>query len=507
MPKDTVNKQEDACQISANGTPALQRKGKSAIQPADNPTVRSYQEMADNSPRVKQLKAYQAIANHNVVQLRLADDLNSKKVNVAIAGEIHGEIPPHEEIAAWAREGITLHYEADSLPLNDKSGRMVEPDPLNLRLGFAFTVLSESIGPFIAPGFKPDKGAGVAGAKGVDGLLNYVLPILITDVDRLPGVRAAEIQPMLGVLRELRDLLRIKGLAKTVSDELAWTALASKLRRSLVSIGASISAIHGESEFKGVAFNNAALMVARSQQMLDRVNKASGAMDTTVYKVGNDHVVDMRRERWAPAPKVAVLNRAEYKSEYETLGDMGPARAAGPAPKSGALPASAPALPPMALPVPSAKPGSVPASSPAQPPMGLPLPSAKPAIVPGSVPVPLPAAAPAVPAAPKKKSRAKVVAAAPAPAPPAKSAEDLVVEQLLVIFNAVKDPDVIKAKGYGEIKTTLGFYIDKRTSSDRIINQVKRIIKERNDRNAAAKLFRSRATQQLYDNLTAVIGV
>ena len=489
MPRHTVKKQEDKRQMSANRMPALQRKGKSAFQPADHLTAQSYQEMADNSPRVKQLKAYQAIADHTkatglssargVVQLHLADDLNSKKVNVAIAGETHGEIPDDAEQGAWGREGIKVHYEADDIPLNDGSGKETTPDPLKLRLAFGFTALNEYVSPFLESSFKPGKSADVAGAKDASWVLKYLLPVLINDLRRVPESQAGKVGPLIVVLKELRSILRGNKLTAVVGDELERRVLVSKVKRDLELVGAYISSVHSNSTFSDVEFKSVPLRVARSQQMLERINNASGSLKNIIYKVGNKHVVDMEQAKWAPAPKVAVLERAKYLGEYQTLGSRGaPLVAPVSAPKSGVVPVSGPV------------------QSPAKPPVSVP----KSGVVPVSAPVQSPVKPP-VASAPKREPKS----GAPKPKIVIKSAADQKVEQMQGIMGQASD-DVKKAKGYQEIAAQLAHY-KMRLSSEDIIRNVKQIIDERNDRWALTKfLVRSKETQDLYNDLAAVIG-
>ena len=489
MPRHAVKKQEDKRQMSANRTPALQPKGKSAFQPADHLIAQSYQEMANSSPRVKQLKAYQAIADHTkatglssargVVQLHLADDLNSKKVNVAIAGETHGEIPDDAEQGAWGREGIKVHYEADDIPLNDGSGKETTPDPLKLRLAFGFTALNEYVSPFLESSFKPGKSADVAGAKDASWVLKYLLPVLINDLRRVPESQAGKVGPLIVVLKELRSILRGNKLTAVVGDELERRVLVSKVKRDLELVGAYISSVHSKSTFSDVEFKSVPLRVARSQQMLERINNASGSLKNIIYKVGNKHVIDMEQAKWAPAPKVAVLEREKYLGEYQTLGSRG-----------------APVVPPVSVPKSGVVPVSIPVQSPVKPPVSVP----KSGVVPVSVPVQSPVKPP-VASGPKREPKAKTVK----PPVPARSAADLKVEQMQALLGHA--PDKVKeAKGYLEIQTQLAHY-KMRLSSEDIVKNVKAIIDERNDRWALTKfLVRSKETQDLYDDLAAIIG-
>jgi hypothetical protein len=79
------------------------------------------------------------------------------------------------------------------------------------------------------------------------------------------------------------------------------------------------------------------------------------------------------------------------------------------------------------------------------------------------------------------------------------------VEQLQTILD--RAPEKAKdAKGYLDIAAQLAHY-KMRLSSEDIIRNVKLIIEERNDRWALTKfLVRSKETQDLYDELSAVIG-
>ncbi|HEY1163954.1 MAG TPA: hypothetical protein VGE90_02280 [Chitinophaga sp.] len=473
MPRYAVKKQEDKSRTTAIAIPAPQSNEQSTGTFLNKPTLQAYQEMADNSPRVRQQKTYQSVPPA-VVQLHLADDLNSKKVNVAIAGERHGEVPDDEEQGAWGQAGITVHYEADSIPLNDGSGNEVTPDPLKLRLGFAYTALTEYTSPYLESSYQPGVSKDVPGAKDAREVLKYLLPVLISDLKRVPDSQAAKVEPVVAALTELRGVLRGNKLTKVVGDELARRSLTSKVRRNLELVGKFASDVHSKSAFKAVEFKSVPLRVARSQQMLERINNAAGSLTNTIYKVGNKHVEDMEQARWAPAPKVAVLERAKYLSDYQTLGSRGaPVVPSVSVPKSGGVPASVPVQSPAKLPVPVPKSGGVPASVPVQSPAKLPVASA-----------------------PKPK---------PKPQPPPKSAADLKVEQMQVLFG--RAPDKVKdAKGYLEIQAQLAHY-NMRLSSEDIIRNIKQIIDERNERWAITKfLFRSEETQDLYDDLAAIIG-
>jgi hypothetical protein len=392
-----------------------------------------------------------------VVQLLLADDLNSGKLNVALAGETHYELPDNEERAAWAKSGIDVHYEGDSLPLNDGSSKKVTPDPVKLRLAFGYTRLNEYVSPYLEASYKPGKSADVAGAKDAGWVLGYLLPVLIGDLGRRPDSQAKEVDPLIEVLKELRAILRGGKLTAVVGDELARRVLASKVRRDLDLVGDFVKHLHDESAFSAVEFKSSSLMVARSQQMLKRVNDEAGSLDNTIYKVGNNHVLDMQRERWAPNPKVSVLERTDYLKEYRAQVSRGaPVVPSVPVPKSGGVPVS------------------VPVQSPVKPPVA---------------------------SAPKRKkpkeAKPKVVV---------KSAAELQVEQIKGILDQAPQK-VREAQGFQDLEGAVGNYKVRVDAAEDIISRVRQIIKERNDRWALTKfLVRSKETQDLYDNISRIIG-
>lgn len=382
-----------------------------------------------------------------------------------------------------------------------EAAKKVTPDPIKLRLAFGYTRLDEYISPYLAFSYKPGKSADVASAKDAAWVLNYLLPVLIGDLGRRPESQAREVDPLIAVLRELRNILRGKKLTTVVEDELARRILASKVRRDLDLVGGFIEKLHDESAFKDVEFKSSSLMVARSQQMLERVNNEAGSLDNTVYKVGNNHVLDMQREKWAPNPKVSVLERTDYLKEYRAQVSRGASIVPSvPVPKSGVVPVSVPVQSPVKPPVSVPKSGGVPVSVPVQSPVKPPVSVPKSGVVPVSVPVQSPSKPP-VSSVPKPKVKSK----APQAQVPVKTAADLKVEQLQTILN--RAPEKARdAQGYQEIAVQLAHY-KMRLSSEDIIRNVKQIIDERNSRWEITKfLVRSKETQDLYDDLAAVIG-
>ncbi|HEY0609921.1 MAG TPA: hypothetical protein VGD35_09700, partial [Chitinophaga sp.] len=233
--------------------------------------------------------------------------------------------------------------------------------------------------------------------------------------------------------------------------------------------------------------------------------------------VGNNHVLDMEQAKWPPGPKVAVLDRAKYLSEYQTLGSRRAPRAAVSSPKPGVsvvpsgVPSKSPALgSPVPAPVKSGVHASEPKSkgasnlpSPQLPGVGV-VPVPKGPVSGGSAPVKLPAQSPAplVASEPKRKSRPKEVK----PKVPEKSAAEVKVEQMQQTLSVA--PDKVKsAQGYQDIERVLGYYNNERMGADNVIAQVKLIIKERNERWSITKFFvRSNETQQLYDDLSTIVG-
>ncbi|TDX00314.1 hypothetical protein [Dinghuibacter silviterrae] len=417
------------------------------------------QAAANHVPSMKARPAVQkkSAGGRGVVQLHLANDLHDKKFKVAIAGEIHDDIPVEQEKNEWKDVGIDLHHEAAEIPLKG-GGKKVTPDPIELRLGNGYTLLMGGVGRYLIEAASPGDGAGLSGEKDITDVFNYILPTLIADLKALPGARPEKVTPIVAALGELVNLLKDNGLVKAKALEVNRRRLAETALNNLDLAGQFIHELHGASAFRGVKFESQPLQDARSYQMLTRIDEASAALENTIYKVGNEHVVDIRREKWTPKTKVAVLDKDEYLREYKTI------------PKKKA-----------AVPVPSARPASA-----LLPAAGI--------VVPGPAPD-------SKKAAKRKPKAAKPKAEIPKPA---KSEADQQIEQIRLIMDGAS-AEVKKAKGYKALETALG--LRDKTTAENIINEVRRIIKERNDRSSIVKkLFRATDTQQLYDNIATVIG-
>ena len=255
---------------------------------------------------------------YGVIQRDLAADLKSKKINVAIVGETHHEINPDEETSAWGKEGINLYYEADDLP-HSAMADPVQPDPLFLRLTFAWAALTEDVSDFLKTVSQSGKVADTSGFKNANFVLKYLLPILRSDLRRVESSEP-KLALALELIEELLPLLAgSKPASLASSDELARKVLASKLRRNMSFVTEILSDLHSKSEFKKVAYTSSDLRVERSRQMLLRVNQFSGAMEKTIYKVGDHHVRDMRDNGWKVEAGVKVFTQQEYLVEYRSL--------------------------------------------------------------------------------------------------------------------------------------------------------------------------------------------
>jgi hypothetical protein len=407
-----------------------------------------------------------------VVQLHLADDLRTKKFKAAIAGEHHDEIPKGKETQAWGEEGIDVHYEDAVIPLQG-GGKKITPDPIVLRLGFAYTFLMEAAGPYLAKASEPGNGAGLAGEENIAYGLDYLLSALKGDLGTARGAKAEEARPVIAALAELDDVLKNNRLVAAKNLEGIRVPLAAKVLRNLRVVGTFIEREHGASAFKDVEFNSGALQVARSQQMLDRIDGASASLENTIYKIGNDHVKDIERAKWKPKTNVTVLERETYLEEYRTI-----------PPKKSAVPVPGPSVPktPVA-PVPKA--------------------SAAPASQTPSVPVvPLTHAVPepkksAVPA-PKKPAKKE----APSAPSPAAIAAGLLNQVDALMGTATAETK--KANGYKSLVTEVGFFKDQRMGPENVLIRVTEVVRAALGRKVWS---RSKETQALYDALGALLGL
>jgi hypothetical protein len=258
------------------------------------------------------------VSGEEVIQPRLADDLIGGKVRIAIAGEHHGDIPDEEEQGTWKEAGIDLHYEEESIPLNDRGGNSVAPDPVILRVAFGFTGITRYVSPFLEKISKPGVIADQKGATDAAWSLDYLLSTLFNDLGKLPPTQVVQAAPTRAMLTALSDLLGESKLTEALNDETKRVILAKKLKKDLAAVGSFVAKLHSESAFSGVALENAPLSSARSKAMLDNINLATRSVNNTIYKVGNSHALDMQQKvnEWLQWPHVTVLNRAEYLPEF-----------------------------------------------------------------------------------------------------------------------------------------------------------------------------------------------
>jgi Domain of unknown function (DUF4157) len=247
-----------------------------------------------------------------VVQLSLKDDLSSKKINVAIAGETHHEIDENLEIGSWDHAGIKVYYEADAIPVSgEEESPDVVPDPISLRVAFGWTALTERVSGYLKAAAEKGQEVDTTGFKDAEWVLRYLIPILIGDLQEFPDdpvMKNAE-----ELLTELFPLLKNR-LSQV--GELERIVVASKLRRNMRAIAEHIKKIHAGSEFSKVPFASGDLRVERSRQMLQRVDNISNSISKTIYKVGDYHVLDIQANKWKPQGKVAVYDREAYKKEF-----------------------------------------------------------------------------------------------------------------------------------------------------------------------------------------------
>lgn len=305
-----------AKQVNAPSGQPAQMKSKAVAPAASHPPPARQTVQAKAAARPSRPSPHAQMCG--VIQRDLAADLKTKKINVAVVGETHYEIDADEEVSTWEKEGIKVFYEADSVPLSGKSGE-VTPDPLILRLTFGWTALTEHVGDYLNKVATSGKVVDTSDFPGVNWVLKYLLPVLHTDLARAKSEKP-ELDTALELLKELRPLLtgsKSKSLAS--SDELKRKVLARKLRRNMNEVGVIINDLHSKSEYSKVAYKSEDLKVERSRQMLLNVNQSSGSMEKTIYKVGNNHVLDMRREGWKVEPAVRVYNKTEYGLEYQSL--------------------------------------------------------------------------------------------------------------------------------------------------------------------------------------------
>jgi|GEM_PF-5499345 len=250
------------------------------------------------------------LSSSPVVQRILAEDLMENRVRAVIAGEHHGEIPPDQEKTNWLRAGVTVVHENEALP---NSERM--PDPPILRAAHLWNFFYRSAAPFWDSVLK---GEDVSDSR------------VTMDAHRS---LAESLQAELEVIGLGSDLLLTRAydlLDKLVvrlpadNDELMempwWKKeiLAKSKQKIMADLYSVMYNIHRGGSFGDVSFEERPIMEERSREMLRIINEAGP--NKTIYKVGDEHISDMKRLKLKRRGDVIVLDRSQYLIEYGNLG-------------------------------------------------------------------------------------------------------------------------------------------------------------------------------------------
>jgi Domain of unknown function (DUF4157) len=299
--------------VSVNDDPGLEHEadvmGAKALQGKQG----RWLEKNDGSVLASEPLAYQQKAVQRlkitapVMQRALAEDLVSGATTTVIAGETHDEIPPSDERKTWRSRDVNVIYEAGELPDSAQ-----KPDRPILRVAHAWIMLYD-----IAQQFwhLVEANQDVSGGPAVLDEQRTLATFIKDDMEEI----GLGVDDRLIVAYDLLDALcrglpenetALMQLPRVNQQYLAETKLALLPR-----INALISSIHKAGSFSDVSFDDDSLRTERSRQMLKAINSAKP--QKTIYKVGDLHVDDMRRERMQAAVGIEVLSRTEYLDEYE----------------------------------------------------------------------------------------------------------------------------------------------------------------------------------------------
>ncbi len=299
--------------VAVNDDPGLEHEadvmGAKALQGDQGKAL----ERNDGSVLASGWSAYQQSAVQRlkivapVVQRALAENLVSGATTTAIAGETHGEIPPSDERKTWRSRNVNIIYEAGELPNSAQ-----KPDRPILRVAHAWIMLYD-----IAQQFwhLVEADQDVSGGPAVLDEQRTLARFIRDDMEEI----GLGVDDRLIVAYDLLEAL-CRGLPE---NETALMQLPRFNQRYLAEtklallprINALISSIHQAGSFGDVSFDDDSLRTERSREMLKAINSAKP--QKTIYKVGDLHVDDMKRERMQAAAGIEVLSRTEYLDEYE----------------------------------------------------------------------------------------------------------------------------------------------------------------------------------------------
>jgi hypothetical protein len=255
--------------------------------------------------------------SQEVVQLKLYEDLKNGSVNAVMAGEYHGQLNTDEEIEQWKKIGVKVYYESDTLSYRNMLGtkEKMTPDPVIMRLSYIWTEFARPIihfwkayintGDFTGSEFDYEKLVETYGRLNDEiDLLELVDPLIVEVKDAF-----AEMNRFFPN-SEAKLLGYDPGMRKIVAQaQLSYISILSR----------NIRAIHQGSSHQGTGFTAEDTMAERSRQMIVRMNQIAGNLNNTIYKVGNEHVVEMGLMGIAPAAGLHVIDKDEYLKEFKTL--------------------------------------------------------------------------------------------------------------------------------------------------------------------------------------------
>jgi hypothetical protein len=271
------------------------------------------------SHAVLQQKAWSQgiIQNSQVIQAVLWEDLKNGIINTAMVGEHHDEINPGKEVKDWSGVGVNVYYESDTITYKNKLGKNVKeaPDPAILRLGFLWNKFALPLiklwRHYLSHGEINDEGLSF------DNLQEVYL--------RLSGeIKALDIEdPLITELQvAIEEMNRFLPVSKTVMlnhQESMKKIIAQTQLSNLSILTNNIRQIHNLSTHKDTGFSADDTMAERSRQMILRMNKMASGLHKTIYKVGDEHIEEMRLMGIEPAAGLRVLNRNSYLPEYARL--------------------------------------------------------------------------------------------------------------------------------------------------------------------------------------------
>jgi hypothetical protein len=200
-------------------------------------------------------------------------------------------------------------YEHEALPQSE-----IKPDPPVLRMAYAWTSMFKS-GTMLWDLVLAAQD--VTDAEGTLKELRTLATFIKNDLEDI----GLDMDPKIALAYSMLGKF-CTGLPANENDLLALEpealiALARAKSAYMSSINTIIISIHRNSSFGDIEFDEDQLRIERSREMLKRIN--SSKPSKTIYKVGDDHVTDMKTRGMEQVAGVLVLSKSEYVPEFNAI--------------------------------------------------------------------------------------------------------------------------------------------------------------------------------------------